>query len=89
MAMQRLVGVTALALLVGCGGGGTSLVEESTERADAACACEALGCTTEHVAWFNKVSITQEGDLDALSVSDREAYMANSLRAADCQIALN
>jgi hypothetical protein len=88
--MQRLVGLAVVALLVGCGnGGGTSLVEESTERADAACACEAFGCTTGHIAWFNKVSITQEGDLEALSVSDREAYMANSLRAADCQIALN
>ena len=82
--------MAVLALLVGCGnGGGTSLVEESTQRADATCACEVFGCTTEHIAWFNKVEITQESDLEALSASDREAYSANSLRAGDCQIALN
>ncbi len=88
--MKRLVGIAALALLFGCGnGGGTSLVEESTDRADAACACEEFGCTTEHIAWFNRVSINQDGDLEALSESDRDAYSANSLRAADCQTALN
>jgi hypothetical protein len=37
------------------------------------------------VAWFNRVSITQESDLDDLSATDREIYEANSLRAADCQ----
>ena len=89
--MRHFIGLLAvLALLAGCGddGGGSSLIEESTERADATCACEEFGCTTDQVAWFNRVSIAQESDLDDLSAADREVYEANSLRAADCQNAL-
>jgi hypothetical protein len=85
--MRHLLAVLSVAaLLTGCSGdAGGSLVEESTTRADAACACEEFGCTTDEVAWFNRVSISQESDLDALSTADRETYTANSLRAADCQ----
>ncbi|MEY2960004.1 MAG: hypothetical protein RLZZ01_2572 [Actinomycetota bacterium] len=71
--------------LSACGGGGGNLVEESTEKADAACACEEFGCTTEFIGWFNEVSITQEDDLAALSAEDYDTYLQNSLRAADCQ----
>lgn len=67
-----------------CGGGG-SLVPESTEQADGACACDSFECTTEYIKWFNEVSITREDDLAELSSADYDAYLANSLRAADCQ----
>ena len=86
---SSLQAVAALSIglsLSACGGGGGgNLVEESTEKADAACACEEFGCTTEYVGWFNEVSITQEDDLEALSAEDYDTYLANSLRAADCQ----
>lgn len=82
----RTLAVIGIGLsLSACGGGGGNLVEESTEKADAACACEEFGCTTEFIGWFNEVSITREDDLEALSTEDYDAYLANSLRAADCQ----
>jgi hypothetical protein len=84
--IRTVVVLAAGASLAACGGGGGgSLVEESTENADAACACEEFGCTTEFIGWFNEVSITREDDLEALSAEDYDAYLANSLRAADCQ----
>lgn len=82
----RLVGAAALVTaLAGCGGSSTSLVDEAVEHADATCSCEDFDCTTDHIQWFNKVSITQEDDLDALSEADRATYLENSLRAAGCQ----
>ncbi|MGA1053231.1 MAG: hypothetical protein ACO307_17375 [Ilumatobacteraceae bacterium] len=83
----RTVAVVAVGVSIAAcgGGGGGNLVEESTERADAACACEEFGCTTEFIGWFNEVSITREDDLEALSADEYETYLANSLRAADCQ----
>lgn len=91
MAIQRGIGVRTLGIFVGlsaiaaaCGGGG-SLVDESAEKADAACACDSFECTTEYIKWFNEVSITREGDLAGLSSNDYDTYLNNSLRAADCQ----
>ena len=77
------------ALVVACGGADASLVEESVERADAVCGCADFDCTKEHIAWFNRVSLSQEDELEALSDGDREIYLANSLRAGDCQSALS
>jgi hypothetical protein len=65
--------------------GGDDLVGEAIANADAACACADFECTTEYVKWFNEVSITREDDLAALSDADRQTYLDNSLRAADCQ----
>jgi len=76
------------AFVAACGGADTNLVEESTEQADAACGCAAFDCTKEHISWFNRVSLSQEDELEALDDQDREVYLANSLRAADCQNAL-
>jgi len=84
----RLSVITALAAaLSACGGdgGGSDLVEESTEKADAACACENFGCTEDYIRWFNEVSIAREDDLSALSPEDYDTYLGNSLRAGDCQ----
>ncbi len=73
----------------GCGGDSSgSIVEESTEHADAACECTGFDCTTEHIQWFNRISISEEDALEALSTADFETYLGNSLRAADCQDAL-
>ena len=84
----RLSVITALAAAFSaCGGdgGGSDLVEESTEKADAACACENFGCTEDYIRWFNEVSIAREDDLSALGSEDYETYLGNSLRAGDCQ----
>ena len=84
----RLSVITAFAAaLSSCGGdgGGNGLVEESTEKADAACACENLDCTKDYIRWFNEVSIAREDDLAALSPEDYDTYLGNSLRAGDCQ----
>lgn len=74
-----------ITMMTSCGGSGTDLVGEAGEHADATCECTDFDCTTEHIQWFNKVSIGQEDDLDGLSDADREAYLGHSLRAADCQ----
>ena len=83
----RIVTAVLAITHAGCGGG-KSLVDESTEQADGACACDTFGCTTEYVAWFNEVSIMRSDEVDALEAADQETYLANSLRAADCQDAL-
>lgn len=77
-----------ITMMTSCGGGGSDLLGEAAEHADATCECTELECTQEHIAWFNKVSITQEADLDELGETDRAAYLDHSLRAADCQTAL-
>ena len=78
-----------IAMMTSCGGGGGSdLVGEAAEHADATCECTEFDCTTEHIQWFNKVSISQEDDLADLSEADRATYLEHSLRAADCQDAL-
>ena len=84
----RLSVFTALAAaLAACGGDGrgSGLVEESTVKADAACACENFGCTKDYIRWFNEVSIAREDDLSALGPEDYDIYLGNSLRAGDCQ----
>jgi hypothetical protein len=73
-------------LAAGCGGdSGGSLVDEAEQQADATCGCSDFDCTKDHIAWFNRVSITEEDRLDELSDVDRAAYLASSLRASDCQ----
>ena len=89
--MRKIAVVTVAAFLAaGCGSSeeGGSIVEESAERADATCECTGFDCTTEHIQWFNRISITEEDALDALSTADYDTYLSNSLRAADCQDAL-
>ena len=83
----RIVTAVLAITLAGCGGG-KSLVEESTEQADGACACDTFGCTTEYVAWFNEVSIMRADEVESLNANDQVTYLANSLRAAACQNAL-
>lgn len=78
----------AVGTLSACGGGngsGGGLVEESSEKAEAACACEDFDCTKDYIGWFNEVSITREDELSALTTEDYDIYLANSLQAADCQ----
>lgn len=80
--------IGAIGACGGGGGGGGNLAEESTEKSDAACECEDFDCTKDYIAWFNKVSITREDDLSALSTEDYDIYLGNSLQAGDCQEAL-
>ncbi|MGB0730265.1 MAG: hypothetical protein ACPGT1_10515 [Ilumatobacteraceae bacterium] len=75
-----------LTLFAGCGGG--DLIAEATAKADGACECDNFECTTDFIAWFNKVSITRESDLEALGETGYNAYLEQSLRAGDCQNAL-
>ena len=72
-----------LLVLAGCGGG--DLIAEATAQADGACECENFECTTDFIGWFNEVSITRESDLEALGEAGYNAYLEQSLRAADCQ----
>ncbi len=74
--------------IAACGGGGGSLAGDAEEQSTAACSCTDFDCTTEYIAWFNKVSITQEDDLAALSGDDRSRYDTARTAAADCQDAL-
>ncbi len=81
----------AIGALSACGSGdGDSggLVAESSEKAEAVCACEDFGCTKDYIAWFNEVSLTKEDELSALATEDYDIYLANSLQASDCQEAL-
>ena len=75
-----------LMLFAGCGGG--DLIAEATAKADGACECDNFEFTTDFIAWFNKVSITRESDLEALGETGYNAYLEQSLRAGDCQNAL-
>ncbi len=75
-----------LAAVAGCGGG--DLIAEATAKADGACECDNFECTKDFIGWFNEVSITRESDLEALGESGYNAYLEQSLRAADCQNAL-
>ncbi|MBT5581472.1 MAG: hypothetical protein HOH36_17885 [Acidimicrobiaceae bacterium] len=85
MNIKALFVATAF-LAASCGGGsGGSLAEEAEQHADATCGCSDFDCTKDHVAWFNRMSITEEDQLDELSDADRAAYEASSLRAGDCQ----
>jgi len=80
------VAVVAAFFATGCGGDSSgSIVEESAERADATCACSGFDCTTEHIQWFNRMSISEADALEALSAADYDTYLSNSFRAADCQ----
>lgn len=87
--MIRLgVFTAAIGALSACGSGdGNSggLVAESSEKAEAVCACEDFGCTRDYIAWFNEVSITRENELSALTTEDYDIYLANSLQAGECQ----
>lgn len=85
--MRFKAAIVATAFLAAsCGGdSGGSVLEEAEQHADATCGCSDFDCTTEHIAWFNRVSISEEDRLDELSDADRAAYLEHSLRAADCQ----
>lgn len=72
-------------LAVSCGSDSASLLDEAAEHAEATCGCSDFDCTTDHIAWFNRVSISEEDRLDELSDADRAAYLEHSLRAGDCQ----
>lgn len=88
MRLKMILASFALALAINACGGGGNLAADGEGHADDTCACTGFDCTTEHIAWFNKVTITQEADLDALSADDRARYEAAEERAADCQTAL-
>jgi hypothetical protein len=75
-----------LTLFAGCGGG--DLIAEATAKADGVCECDNFECTADFIAWFNKVSITRESDLEALGETGYNAYLEQSLRAGECQNAL-
>jgi hypothetical protein len=77
------VGLLALA---GCGGGDP--VAEAVAKADGACACDNFECTTDFIKWFNEMSITLERDFEAWGEDGYNAYLEQSLRAAECQNAL-
>ena len=74
------VGMLALA---GCGGGDP--VAEAIAKADGACECDTFECTTEYIKWFNETSISLENDFEAWGEDGYNAYLEQSLRAADCQ----
>ena len=67
---------------------GDSLLAEAQMHSEAACACEEFECTTEHIQFFNRISVTESDRIDALSEEDQETYRGLQSAAADCQDAL-
>ncbi len=71
-------------VLASCGGGG-GLADEAEAMADTQCACTTFDCTLEQTKWFNKNSIAQPEDIEALSTEDHARYKAAQTRSSDCQ----
>ncbi len=71
-------------VLASCGGGG-NLADEAEAMADTQCACTTFDCTLEQTKWFNKNSIAQPEDVEALSTDDHARYKAAQTRSSDCQ----
>lgn len=88
MRLKSVLGVVVGGFVLASCGGGSSLADEAEAMADTQCACTTFDCTLEQTQWFNKVAITQEDDLDALSADDLARYKAANTRSADCQDAL-
>ncbi len=71
-------------VLASCGGGG-NLADEAEAMADTQCACTTFDCTLAQTQWFNKINITQEEDVLALSTADQARFKVANSRSADCQ----
>ena len=65
--------------------GDDALADEAKEKADAMCACKDFDCTTEHMAWFNKQSVTNEDGIKAMSEEGQKSYTEHRKRGGECQ----
>lgn len=85
---RRVVAAFAAAALTMVACSGTNLADQAEEMATKQCECVDFDCTLEQTQWFNRMRITQEDDINALSEADQARYNAASSRSADCQNAL-
>ena len=70
------------------GDGGEAIALEAEGHQETACACETFDCTTEHVAWFNRMELSEEDTLNAMSEEFRGRFDVALNATADCQDAL-
>ena len=78
--------MTLTLLLAGCNG--DKLADEAETHQEAACACTTFECTTEHVAWFNRMSIAESDSIEKMSEEGQARYSTASSATAECQDAL-
>ena len=65
--------------------GDDALAGEAKEKADALCECKDFDCTMQYMQWFNKMSVTKEDDIKAMSEDGQAAYKGHRERASACQ----